>query len=149
MSPTQVTEAKRRLREIIRKSDKLGVTREEIMKLSTISKLRALTEKRSGTFSWVWQGSGWVLAIAAAAFLCVAALFVCYGGAPASDVLRQQQYQALAIGFRSEITLPTPNEAVIRLTPNCLLLLKNKDLIRLNLVFNLFRYLSKRFAPGN
>lgn len=94
--PPSVSEAKRRLREIVRRSDKLGITREEMTKLATVAKLRSLADRRrSRTLTWIWQGSGWVLLIAAAAFLSVAALFVCYGGTPVSDALRQQQYQAL------------------------------------------------------
>lgn len=95
MSPPSVSEAKRRLREIVRKSEKFGITRDEMMKLPTISKLRSLIGRRSMALTWVWQGSGWVILIAAAAFASLAAVFVCYAGNPVSDTLRQQQYQAL------------------------------------------------------
>lgn len=118
MPPPSVNEAKRRLREIVRKGEKLGITREEMMKLPTISKLRSLIGRRSMALTWVWQGSCWVILIAAAAFVSLAACFVCYAGNPASDTLRQQQYQALVSIKKEKINFDFKGVSVKR---GCLL----------------------------
>lgn len=105
-SSPSVHEARRRLRDILRRAEKLGVPRTSVARLPAVRRLRGLTSRRrSPSFLFLQQGSGWVLLITAAACASLAALFFCYsGGSPLSgsqlpDAARQQQYQTLVSFF--------------------------------------------------
>lgn len=99
--PPNVHEARRRLRDILRRAEKFGIARTELAHLPAARRLRGLAARRSSILAFLQHGSAWVLLITAAACASIAALFFCYsGGSPLSggllpDAARQQQYQAL------------------------------------------------------